>query len=444
MKDINLDMLENAEDEIIDELEHFSSDSDSTRKRVFSMSEKKYNDMKRKAEITTPVEVSGVETYRRPVWYKPLCAAAALVLLIGGTGTVALINRNSHTVPSDQSSDPQSETAAVTDTTEPFIDAVSDGIPTEEEMKALFEEYIPVYMETKTIRYSESENPDTDSIDFWFYDDSYPADTINDDPDLKSENGSVYRHQTFYKLNDSRFSSIDELKEYYGQYLLDPDKLLWISDRSSEYQPGDTITDENIHFGIAEYNGALYGITSTRSYENYDFFSNILSDKSYNVTDKSFTWVRTVKMDQGTNLDSGSCDIAFSVQMNMEKDTDGRWKINNAILGSVPYDEATDYDSLYDQDNQLHPFIPINSGISEYDAHIAAYNYVLDNYPDMYTGWECWELTDTLPEEYEHITDNYANDNNWFKYRSCNSDGTQIEVYVDRNNTVFAVSHPGN
>lgn len=442
MKDINLDILENAEDEIINELEPFSSDSDSTRKRVLSMSEKKYNDMKRNAENNKSIEVSGVEKYRRPAWYKPLCAAAAVMLLIGGTSTALLLNKNANPGESDSSSDISDVQEETTTPTEAVTEAESDGLPTEEEMKAVFEEYMNVYMETKQFRYAEDEEPDTDSIDFWFFTDMYRADDdeyINSDPDLKKENGKLYERKTLYKLSNTRFRTINELKEYYGQYFLDVNNRLYLDDHSSEYQPGDTITDENVHFGVAEYNGALYGIINTRSFENYDFFNNILCDKAYNVTEKSFTWVRTVKMDQGTNLDSENGDIAYSAFMDVEKDADGRWKINNTILGYNTYDENTDYYTSEDEYMQMQPFIPLNSGIRSHDAQIAAYNYVNDNYAeDNYFNYG-WKLTDTLPDEYEHITDDFINDNNWFQYTTWNNNGDRLDVYVDCNNTVFAL-----
>ena len=45
MKDIDLRILENAEDDIVEELVPFSPDEDQVMKRVLAMSEKKYKDL---------------------------------------------------------------------------------------------------------------------------------------------------------------------------------------------------------------------------------------------------------------------------------------------------------------------------------------------------------------------------------------------------------------
>ena len=99
MKDIDLRILENAEDDIVEELVPFSPDEDQVMKRVLAMSEKKYKDLirhqdkekeqdNRKGTIkSSETVVEGVEVYHRPAWYKPLCAAAAFILIAGGLGT---------------------------------------------------------------------------------------------------------------------------------------------------------------------------------------------------------------------------------------------------------------------------------------------------------------------------------------------------------------------
>ena len=73
-KDIDLSMLEHAGNDIIDELVPFSSESERIKKRAFSMSEKKFRDMSENFESSSNNTVRGVETYHRPVWYRPLCA----------------------------------------------------------------------------------------------------------------------------------------------------------------------------------------------------------------------------------------------------------------------------------------------------------------------------------------------------------------------------------
>ena len=92
MKKIDLSILDSADDEIIDKIAPFSSD-DETKKRVFTMSESKFdkmiNDRDRNNEYTE--SVSGTDIYRRPVWHKALCAAAAFAVIVGGIGTTAYL-----------------------------------------------------------------------------------------------------------------------------------------------------------------------------------------------------------------------------------------------------------------------------------------------------------------------------------------------------------------
>ena len=66
---------------------------DERKERLYTMSKRKYNinDIIEK----DAVEVSGVEKYRRPAWYKGVSIAAAAVLLIGGIGgSMYFISRN--------------------------------------------------------------------------------------------------------------------------------------------------------------------------------------------------------------------------------------------------------------------------------------------------------------------------------------------------------------
>ncbi|MBR4627848.1 MAG: hypothetical protein IKO47_09145 [Ruminococcus sp.] len=98
MKKIDLGILDNADDDIIEKLPPFSSDEE-TRKRVLSMSEKKFDELmneKNKGNVSEYAEsVSGVEKYRRPVWHKALGVAAAVALIAGGIGTAAVIKNKS-------------------------------------------------------------------------------------------------------------------------------------------------------------------------------------------------------------------------------------------------------------------------------------------------------------------------------------------------------------
>jgi len=74
------------------------------KERIYAMSERKYdketnneNDFSDKDEIV----VSGVEHYKRPVWYKYASAAAAVILVIGGISGSMLLMKHRKTIQPD-------------------------------------------------------------------------------------------------------------------------------------------------------------------------------------------------------------------------------------------------------------------------------------------------------------------------------------------------------
>ena len=98
MNKIDLGILDNADEDVIEKLPPFSSD-EATRKRVLSMSEKKFDklmsEQKKVDDSEYEVSVSGVEIYRRPVWHRALGIAAAVALIAGGIGTAAALKHRS-------------------------------------------------------------------------------------------------------------------------------------------------------------------------------------------------------------------------------------------------------------------------------------------------------------------------------------------------------------
>ena len=104
MKKFDLGILDNADDDVIEKLPPYSSDEE-TRKRVLAMSEKKFdelmNEKKDEKNNKYSVSVSGVEKYRKPVWYRVLSTAAAVAVIAGGLGTAALLNNKGKIPPED-------------------------------------------------------------------------------------------------------------------------------------------------------------------------------------------------------------------------------------------------------------------------------------------------------------------------------------------------------
>lgn len=87
------------------------------KERLYAMSKRKYNidDM---SEINN-TEVSGVEKYSKPKWYKGVSVAAAAVLVFAGIGgSMAVISRNGHAPSTDVVSEATTEAATEAETEE--------------------------------------------------------------------------------------------------------------------------------------------------------------------------------------------------------------------------------------------------------------------------------------------------------------------------------------
>ena len=95
-KDLDLDVLENADDETVRIIAADCPASDEEKERMFAMSRKIYKERTKESNNinTETLEVSGVEKYRKPIWQKFVAAAAALALTAGAvTGGVLLFRK---------------------------------------------------------------------------------------------------------------------------------------------------------------------------------------------------------------------------------------------------------------------------------------------------------------------------------------------------------------
>lgn len=116
MKDneLDLDMLENADDETVKRLaEEYRAAPESDLVRLFERSEKRFASRKTDDDTEAEMTVSGVERYRRPVWTRILTAASVVVLAAGAVTGGALLVRDFSDRPDDTlSSAADPETAA--------------------------------------------------------------------------------------------------------------------------------------------------------------------------------------------------------------------------------------------------------------------------------------------------------------------------------------------
>ena len=111
--DLNLDMLENADERTVERLsEEYSAVTESDVKRLYEKSEKLYNSRKTDFYFEPQDTVTGVEPYRRPMWSKVLAAVSALVLVTGAVTGGALLIRNFNGRPDDTLTDTTEEESA--------------------------------------------------------------------------------------------------------------------------------------------------------------------------------------------------------------------------------------------------------------------------------------------------------------------------------------------
>ncbi|EWM54737.1 hypothetical protein [Ruminococcus flavefaciens] len=374
MSEKKFDILKNAKDDIIEELIPFSSDDEQTKKRVFEMSERKFNNMikadKNIDSADSEISVSGVEKYRRPVWYKPLCAAAAFVVVAGGVGTLGFMNRGilarkgpAAKVEEEMTTDNILVTEAVTEAvTEPLTEIAteavtegieliasdSEGVPTEEEMKEIFNNYLPVYMDIYNLNTADTIDPTAETISFWQYGGDDPDGSFDQSlwPNSKKEGTVIYDHVTYYKVSDDRYSNLEEFRNYYDKYFAYNREDVNINGRYvycddfSDHNVDDKITDPDSpvrRFDVIGYNGALYVPVKDDLAHHPENWDNIISDRSFNVTENSFVWERINKIETETDPYMECLDLEFV------KCSDGKWRISDHSLIYMAYDPSKDY-----------------------------------------------------------------------------------------------------
>ena len=414
MKSLNMDVLENAEDNVLEELVPFSAEEEKTMKRVFAMSEKKYNALIRAEEkeekedndggiimkAADETVVQGVEIYRRPVWYKPLCAAAAVVIMAGSFGTLALFGKQRVGRQQTNMSENITETTVEIETTEPM-----EILPSEEEMKGLFEEYLPYYLEVQSFNSLDRIDPEWEQITF----------QIDGGPDE-----DPYA-ETYYMVENENYSNYEELLAYYGQYLLDPGILLNTAGDVSDKNESDIIEYAN----LLEYNGRLYAVRNAKTALIYDDSLGVLGERASNVTEYSFSYTRVVRWQD----DFG--DMARHFDLDFVKDAEGNWRVDTGMVSDTAYDPLINYSA----ETEVVPIV-----VSD-----AAMTYINENYPDNVTDEYFFDPVNSLPENYYHVTDDFIDNNNWYRFSFYDEQDEavlgSILIYVDENGTVFGTDY---
>ena len=92
---IDLKILENANDDMLSAMSSkYSPLDDEAANRIFAKSKRKYKTRKYGRDFSTADEVTGVDVYMKPKWYKPVKAAVICLIALGGIGIGAAFIKN--------------------------------------------------------------------------------------------------------------------------------------------------------------------------------------------------------------------------------------------------------------------------------------------------------------------------------------------------------------
>lgn len=140
--------------------------TDEEKERIFTMSERKYN-ITNNGGADNGDEVSGVDTYSRPIWKKYAAAAAAFVLLAGGIGGSLILGRRMKDTSPEKDHLADTTTSVTTDA---VTTAETTGIYTTTEADAIVTTATTsIDVETTTVQTTaqannSSKDPDVDAV----------------------------------------------------------------------------------------------------------------------------------------------------------------------------------------------------------------------------------------------------------------------------------------
>ncbi len=283
MKDneLDLDILENADDADIKRIADNCPASESDRERMFAMSRKIYNERTKESNIDTTVEVSGVEIYKKPMWQRVVSAAAVIAIAAGGiAGGWAVRNRIRK--PDSQLAGLENEAAA------PFGDITGDRVcvSTVEYAPQVYEvdaqtvdRFASLFNSENWEELDPSGRPDGESIMMFVYNggDPYKLEFLMHDHSVMYESSSGKKR---YKGGKNVDTVMEELKNYRG---------------SEKTAVEVDFGDKDIIHNIWNYFSSQHVETTTAADLTYYTVYNPVLKESQQFTD--FTWSINCKKD---------------------------------------------------------------------------------------------------------------------------------------------------
>ncbi|MBP5378163.1 MAG: hypothetical protein J6Y64_01315, partial [Ruminococcus sp.] len=292
MKEINeFDILENTEQSVIDRLsEEFPPDDAEEKEKVFRMSEEKFNKANSTYTETDEQVVSGVEVYRKPVWKKCLSAAAAAVILIGGTAGGIKAYKYFHNAPTKI--EEEKKIAPFGDfmetkyqicdyTAEPLFTITPNNTDADEDTDDLTEFDVSIYGGNDIPE--DKRQKLADFINSYDYKEVYTRDPDNPLPPHQTEKNdpvaeALLRGEEPPEPQYENLTGLDELVYAPFFICIDEDRIKSITIDETNNKGGLTYTE----FSYSEENGKYLisnSVYLTKAYEiDYDLFKITIND----------------------------------------------------------------------------------------------------------------------------------------------------------------------
>ena len=294
-KELDLEILENADDADIRRIADNCLASESDKERMFAMSRKIYKERTKESNETPAMVVSGVEIYKKPLWQKIVSAAAVIALVAGGAaGGLAMLKRN-QTGHNHLAQEGTLPTVTETENNYPFGDLSNDRVlirPSDME-SMVFEPSEEVFLELAsafqsgkwTATSNDTPVPDDENVQLFFYNNgnSYKL-VLYSDHTILWDNGTETAR---YSVSEEIEQAVYNAANHYTDSL---DKMIYIEDSD------DPIHDIWINISVKQ-----EGISS-EDIKYYTVYNPVLRE-SQQFTD--FTWSISCKKDDFSYSSSG-------------------------------------------------------------------------------------------------------------------------------------------
>ena len=283
--------------------------TDKEKERLYAMSKRKYN-TEEMPEMNLN-EVSGVEKYSRPKWYKGLSIAAAAVLVFAGIGgSMAVISRNGHGPGTDTESDKAVVTTEA-ETTEAVTEELTEASTVAENIDAdaIAQEMVDKYVDCLSDLWGRTLQVDENDV------------VVKEFPD----DGITRR---YYRVVDPRYPTWEDLNKHCYDVFDTEFAEVVLGSRNVVYAPEDEMTYNTLFFsrGDSYYRDADIDNDPKSVVWDQDHAEGELTPEGDILTTMTITYT--------------NCSPNFRMITDFRfVNTENGWRIKEANESSVPLDE---------------------------------------------------------------------------------------------------------